>query len=95
MKFRNLISALQDQGPFIRFLRNFFWTGNAWGLFSKYSHITKQGKPKVSYNTKVTALKAAKSMQIRNGGYYSTYKCIYCNGFHIGRNRLNKSEPVV
>ena len=82
--------ALKEQGPFKRFVRNFFVTGNAWGLFSKYSHITKSGNLKVMYNTKATALKSAKSMENKRGVHFSTYKCVFCNGYHIGRNRDNK-----
>ena len=90
MKLKNLFLALKEQGPFKRFFRNFFVTGNAWGLFSKHSHIAKSGKLKVRYNTKATALKAAKSMEKKRGVHFSTYKCVFCAGYHIGRNRDNK-----
>lgn len=29
-------------------------------------------------------------MEKKNGVHYSVYKCIYCDGYHIGRNRDNK-----
>jgi hypothetical protein len=63
MKLRNFLLAMRHQLPLKRMFRNFFITRNAWGLFHKNSHIAQgSGKPKVSYNTLVTAQKAAGSM---------------------------------
>ena len=56
---KNLFLGLKEQGPLKRAFRNFFITGNAWGLFSKYSHIRKDGVPKISYKHKESAVKAA------------------------------------
>lgn len=48
IKLRNLILVIKDQMPLKRFIRNFFITRNAWGLFHKNSHISQgTGKPKV------------------------------------------------
>jgi hypothetical protein len=81
--------ALKDQGPFKRAFRNFFITGNAWGLFSINSHIRQDTqKPKVTYNTRETAAKSAISLGKKKGVSY--YKCAYCDGYHIGKNRENK-----
>jgi hypothetical protein len=91
MKLKNLYLALKEQGPLKRAFRNFLITGNAWGLFHKNSHIRQDtGKPKVMYNTKETALKSAESMGKKRDCHFSTYKCIYCDGYHIGKNRENK-----
>lgn len=91
MKLQNLFLALSDQGPFKRFLTNFFVTGHAWGLFHRNSHVSQStGKPKVMYNTSATGLKAAAAMEKKNGVHYSVYKCIFCDGYHLGRNRDNK-----
>jgi hypothetical protein len=91
MKLRNLWLALLDQGPPLRFFRNFFITRNAWGLFHINSHVAQgSGKPKVMYNTKATAEKSAAAMTKKNSCYFSNYKCIHCDGYHIGRNRLNR-----
>lgn len=87
---KNLLLGLKEQGPLKRAFRNFFITGNAWGLFSKYSHIRKDGVPKISYKHKESAVKASQKMEKKNGVHYSVYKCIYCDGYHIGRNRDNK-----
>lgn len=88
---KNLYLALLDQGPVKRAFHNFFITGNAWGLFHINSHIRQETqKPKVMYNTKATAIKSAQALEKKNGVHFSPYKCAYCNGYHIGRNRENK-----
>ncbi len=91
MKLRNLFLALKDQGPFKRFIRNFFVTGNAWGMFHINSHISQSsGKPKVEYGSKASAEKAAASMSAKKGVHFSNYKCVHCDGYHLGKNRDNK-----
>lgn len=91
MKARNIFLALRDQWPLKRFIRNFFITRNAWGLFHKNSHISQgSGKPKVMYNTKASAEKAARAMTEKHGVWFSNYKCLHCDGYHIGKNRDNK-----
>ena len=88
MKIKNLYLALKDQGPFLRFFRNFFITRNAWGLFSKNSHISQSsGEYKVKYLRKKSALKAVQSMEKKTGNKFSAYKCIYCDGYHVGKTR--------
>ena len=92
MKLRNILLALKDQLPIKRFFRNFFVTRNAWGLFHINSHVAAgSGKLKVMYNSKATAEKSAVAMMKKNGCYFSNYKCIHCDGYHIGRNRDNKT----
>lgn len=86
----NLFLGLVEQLPLKRAFRNFFITGNAWGLFSIRSHQREDGKLKVMYNTKETAKKAADSMAKKMDKHFSVYKCIYCNGYHLGKNRENK-----
>lgn len=77
--------------PLKRFFWNFFVTRNAWGLFSINSHISLgSGKPKVMYNTKASSVKAAESMAKKHGKHFSSYKCLQCDGYHIGKNRDNK-----
>jgi hypothetical protein len=89
MKLKNVIAALRDQGPLSRFLRN-VWKGHVFGLFHKRSHTNENGKPKIMYNTKATATKSALAMTAKRGVWFSNYKCIYCDGFHLGKNRENK-----
>jgi len=91
MKLSNLIKALRDQLPFKRAFRNFFITGNAWGMFHKNSCIRQDtGKKKVMYNTRSTALKSAESMKKKQNKHFSVYKCVWCDGYHLGKNRDNK-----
>jgi len=89
-KIKYIISALREQGPFKRAFRNFFITGNAWGMFHIRSHQRDNGKEKVRYNTKESATKAADSMKKKQNKYFSVYRCIYCGGYHLGKNRDNK-----
>lgn len=77
--------------PLKRFIRNFFITRNAWGLFHENSHISfASGLGKVTYNTKETAIKSAASMSKKHKKHFSPYKCLHCDGYHIGKNRDNK-----
>ena len=89
MKLSNIYLAIRDQGPPRRFARNLL-KGHLLGILSRRSHFTRTGKHKVMYNTKATAVKSAVAMGKKHGGYFSNYKCIYCNGYHIGRNSENK-----
>ena len=91
MKVRNIILGIKDQGPIKRAWINFVITDNAWGLFHKNSHFRADtGEAKVMYNTKKTALKSAEALQKKRDTHFSVYKCIYCDGYHLGRNRENK-----
>ena len=45
---------------------------------------------KVTYNTKESALRAAESMSKKYNKHFSTYKCLFCDGYHVGKNRDNK-----
>lgn len=89
MKIRNIILALQDQMPINRFFRNLF-KGHLFGLVHKRSHFRDTGVAKVKYNSKASAKKAAEKMMQKNGKYFSTYKCLWCDGYHLGKNRENK-----
>lgn len=91
ISFENLFLALKEQGPLKRAFRNFFITGNAWGMFHINSHIRMDSKTeKVIYNTKISAQKAAEKMETKKDKHFSVYKCIFCHGYHIGKNRDNK-----
>lgn len=92
MKLKNLVLALKDQLPLRRAFRNFFVTGNAWGMFHKHSHINRgSGTAKVSYSKRSSAERAADAMKRKHGYHYSVYKCCFCDGYHIGRNRTSMS----
>jgi len=44
----------------------------------------------VVYNSKATALKSAEALGKKRNVHFSVYKCAYCDGYHLGRNRENK-----
>jgi hypothetical protein len=74
---RNLARALADQTPPDR---------NSVGIFSERSHLNRNGKAKIEHATKEGALKHAASLHRQNGVEYAAYKCIFCNGYHVGAN---------
>lgn len=90
IKLKNLYLGLKDQLPLKRAFRNFFITKNAWGLFHIRSHQREDGQLKVMYKKRDQAVRAAESMEKKKGVHFSVYKCIYCDGWHLGKNRDNK-----
>ena len=42
------------------------------------------------YNTVQGAQKAADAMSKKYGKHFSYYKCLFCDGYHVGKNRDNK-----
>jgi hypothetical protein len=91
IKIKNIWRVLKDQGPPQRFFKNWVVTRNAWGLFSPNSHIAAySGQPKIMYKTKESSLRAAEGMKKKHGVHFSSYKCLWCDGFHIGKNSSNK-----
>lgn len=36
--------------------------------------------------------KPQKKMGEKHGKHFSVYKCVFCDGYHIGKNRDNKYE---
>ena len=36
------------------------------------------------------AQKAAEKMSHKHGVHFSVYKCLHCDGWHVGRNKDNK-----
>ena len=80
---------LKDNLPIRRFIKNLI-KGHIRYKFHKRSHERNDGKPKVMYNTQASAKKAAESMEKKNGYRFSYYKCVFCDGYHIGGNRENK-----
>jgi hypothetical protein len=90
MKIKNLYLALKGQLPLKRAFRNFFITGNAWGMFYKRSHQREDGKEKQFYPSRSSAERAAESMKKKHNKHFSVYKCVFCDGYHLGKNRDNK-----
>lgn len=93
MKLRNILLVIKDQLPLKRLFHNFFISKNARGLFYKNSHVSfTSGKPKVMYNTKKSAIKASESMSKKRGVHFSNYKCLHCDGYHVGKTRDNRAK---
>lgn len=76
--------------PLKRAFINFFITGNAWGMFSKRSHYRQDNKEKQGYPSIESGKRAADSMKRKYNKHFSVYKCVFCDGFHLGKNRDNK-----
>lgn len=89
MKIRNIYLALKDQLPWRRLWRNLL-KGHLRGLVHPRSHFRHDGEAKISYGSKASAIKAATKMQAKTGNYFSNYKCMRCDGYHIGKNIENK-----
>ena len=93
IKYGNLKIWLKDQLKRKVWFKNFFITRNAWGAFSINSHMNQHtNKEKVMYNTVEGAKKAAEAMSKKRGVHFSYYKCLFCDGYHVGKNRDNKIE---
>ena len=93
IKFKNFWIWFIDQCKRKRVFINFFVTRNAWGAFSINSHINQHtNKEKVMYPTIASAQKAAEKMGKKHNTHFSVYKCLFCDGYHIGKNRDNKTE---
>ncbi len=91
MKAKNCILAIWNQLIRKGAWRNIFVTHNAFGIFSRYSHISRRtGLPKVPYPSKTSAQKAASAMGKKHGVHFSVYKCAWCDGWHVGKNAQNK-----
>lgn len=93
IKWKNFKIWIKDQLKRKTWFRNFFITGNAWGGFSINSHINQHtNQPKITYNHLESAQKAADKMSQKHNTHFSVYKCLYCDGYHIGKNRENKTD---
>ena len=86
MNLRNTWLCLKDQLPLKRLLRN-LWNGRVLGLVHPRTHLREDGQPKIKYNTKASAVKAAEQMAKKTGKPFGNWKCFHCDGYHIGKNR--------
>lgn len=68
--------------------------GNLKGLFHIRSHVNRTGIPKIVYGSKISATKAAAAMAKKKGCRFDNYKCVHCDGFHIGNNSASKPPEV-
>lgn len=94
MRIKNLIYAVCEQLLRPQSWRNIFITHDAFGIFSRYSHISRStGQPKMMYLSRSDAQKVADVMSKKYGIHFSVYKCVWCDGWHIGKNSRNKVKP--
>jgi len=90
MKIKELLKAILFQLKEENAFRDIFITKNAFGIFSINSHINAHantGKPKQMFKTEEGARKAAESLSKKYNTHFSTYKCAFCEGYHIGKNK--------
>ena len=77
---------LKDQLSRPEWIRNLIVNRSAWGAFSVYAHEKRSdGKSKISYKNKAIAEKAAFDMAKRYGHPFITYKCLFCDGWHVSK----------
>lgn len=89
ISFRNVLLWLADQltHPSTLFQRR------SWGVFSVYAHVRQSDrKPKNISDTKERALTTAHFMAEKYAGKYSVYKCVYCDGWHVGKESQSTSQ---
>ena len=93
IKFRYIGMWLKDQMSRSDWFRNMFVHRSAWGAFSIYAHAKRSdGKSKISYKSKAKAEKAAFDMAKRYGYHFTTYKCLFCDGWHVSKAVKRNAE---
>ena len=96
MRIKNMVLAVYDQLIKKDTLRNIVVRHDAFGIFSRTSHIVPGGgKPKISYSSKATAIKAAEAMSKKYDLHFYAYKCAWCDGWHVGKHAQYKVKPEV
>ena len=91
---------LRDQLSRPDWFRNLVLNRSAWGAFSFYAHAKRSdGKAKIAYTSKAKAEKAAYDMSKRYGYPFITYKCLFCEGWHVSKavekNAVGKSTEEI
>ena len=91
---------LKDQLSRPDWFRNLVVNRSAWGAFSVYAHARRSdGKAKISYASKTKAEKAVFDMSKKYGYPFTTYKCLFCDGWHVskavGKNAQGKTTEDI
>ena len=91
---------LKDQLSRPDWFRNLVVDRSAWGAFSIYAHVRRSdGKSKISYSSKAKAEKVAFDMSKKYGYPFITYKCLFCDGWHVsktvGKNAQGKTTEEI
>lgn len=88
----NILEAIKDQEPPARFWRNLV-TFRLRSVLHPNSHYRQDTKnTKIGYSSKTSATKAAEKMAIKVGKVFGTYKCFYCDKYHIGKSTKDTSN---
>jgi len=84
---------LKDQLNRPDWISNLIVNRSAWGAFSIYAHARRSdGKAKIAYTSKAEAEKAAFDMARRHGHPFITYKCLFCDGWHVSKAVKKNAE---
>ena len=68
---------------------------SAWGAFSIYAHVRRSdGRAKISYKNKTETEKAAFDMSKKYGVRFVTYKCLFCDGWHVSKTSTRMPATV-
>lgn len=93
IKPMNIGCWFKDQLSQPDWFRRLFVNRSAWGVFSIYSHVRRSdGKTKIGYSTRVKAEKAAFDMSKKYDCSFVSYKCLFCDGWHVSKVVGNKTE---
>ncbi len=84
-KYKNVILAFKDRLPINKLFYELIIKTHIIGYITKRCHLREDGESKIMYNTRDTALKIAKRMTKKQGKIFCGYKCIWCDGYHIGK----------
>ena len=64
-----------------------------WGAFNIHSHQRRSDrKTNITYSTRKKADKAAMNMQVKYDIPFSAYKCLFCDGWHVGKQYTSSRE---
>ena len=88
---------LKDQLSRPDWFHNLFVEWSAWGVFSIYAHVRRSDrKSKIAYSSKAKAEKAAFDMSKKYGYPFTTYKCLFCDGWHVSKTteRTRVSQQI-
>lgn len=95
IKPMNIVCWFKDQLSQADWFRRLFVNRSAWGVFSIYSHVRRSdGKTKIGYSTRVKAEKAAFDMSKKYDCSFVSYKCLFCDGWHVSKVVGNKTEGL-
>ena len=95
IKLRYIGVWLKDQLSRPEWFHNMIVDRAAWGAFSIYAHVRRSdGNAKTAYITKVSAEESALKMSKKYGARFVTYKCLFCDGWHVSKTSARMRATV-